>query len=170
MRGSASFWGGCPRSRPAPSAEEDVLGNSTNFPAAFVTDGLKPYCSPIATVFFSPHTPSRAAGDNEPAPKPLPVPSRQTEQIRNVSSAGGQRPHFPIVGRSAHIALETSFAFSAFYFLLSFPSSLQFSPLASLRVSLSLSQNRPLLFFQCTILCNLWVFFTFLPSFLSLSF
>lgn len=89
VRGSASFWGGCPRSSPAPSAEEDVLWNSTNFPTAFVTDELKPYCSSIATVFFSPHTTFCVARDNEFAPKPLIVPSWQTEQIRNVSSQGG---------------------------------------------------------------------------------
>lgn len=92
--GSASFWGGCPRSSPAPSAEEDVLWNSTNFPTAFVSDELKPYCSSMATVFFSPHTTLCLARDNEFAPKPLIVPSWQTEQIRNGSSEEGQWLHF----------------------------------------------------------------------------
>lgn len=120
VRGLASFWGGCPRSSPAPSAEEDVLWNSTNFPTAFVTDELKPYCSSIATVFFSPHTTFCVATDNEFAPKPLTVPSWQTEQIRNVSSEGRQWLHFPIVGGKAHISLETSFAFFKHPFLLFF--------------------------------------------------
>lgn len=168
VRGSASFWGGCPRSSPAPSAEEDVLWNSTNFPTAFVTDELKPYCSSIATVFFSPHTTFCVARDNEFAPKPLIVPSWQTEQIRNVSSEGGQWLHFPIVGCKAHISLETSFAFSIFYFLLSLPPPPSFYfPLDFFRLSLPLSlflKNRPVLFFQCTILCNLWIFSTFLLS------
>lgn len=119
VRGSASFWGGCPRSSPAPSAEEDVLWNSTNFPTAFVTDELKRYCSSIATVFLSPHTTLCVARDNEFAPKPLIVPSWQTEQIRNVSSEGGQCLHFSIVGcKSTHFFGKLSCLFYLFFPLL----------------------------------------------------
>lgn len=168
VRGSASFWGGCPRSSPAPSAEEDVLWNSTNFPTAFVTDELKPYCSSIATVFFSPHTTFCVARDNEFAPKPLIVPSWQTEQIRNVSSEEGQWLHFPIVGCKAHISLETSFAFSTFYFLLPlFLFSSSFFLLIPLDTFIFLFKNSSVFFSQCTILCNLWIFSTFLFSLFS---
>lgn len=173
VRGLASFWGGCPRSSPAPSAEEDVLWNSTNFPTAFVTDELKPYCSSIATVFFSPHTTFCVARDNEFAPKPLIVPSWQTEQIRNVSSEGRQWLHFPIVGCKAHISLETSFAF--FFFLNPFLLFFFFPPvfffsLGFLRFFFFFFYYRiSLSFFQCTVLCNLWVFLTFFPFFPLLS-